>query len=455
MNGEDAAIIEKWFLRRNIGEGTQSAYLIAFKQYCELIGMTPFELYEEADDEEESGVRPIKSKVYDYLLKYKKYLKDTGKSKKTLKLYFAAVRSFYLSFDITLPDIKLDSGDIGLEKNIGRPLNRKDVKKLANSAAVRERALIYLMAMTGMGQQEARDLTIKKFIECVSSAIGKEIDDVYDLFKFEDEILQEILTLNITRQKTSYSYITFIPPEASREIIHYLKERCYGRNENIRVENNSEYIFASKYGGQMSRDSIVTNFRHTGIKAGFKKEKNAYSFWRSHSLRKYFISTFINKKGEKVIADFMAGHKISDMDRTYWQANPDDLKTMYIDALPALSLDDANVKDYETKEFRELNAKLKESENESQNMKNEFREILLMNLEIDQLKETISMVENGSAKAIGDISELQQHLDKLKEEVIKKINNITVPNKNEDDYLLKVIQHAEIMDETKDKNNDI
>ena len=53
--------------------------------------------------------------------------------------------------------------------------------------------------MTGMGQQEARDLTIRKFIESASSAIGKEIDDVYDIFKFEDEILQEILTLNKTR----------------------------------------------------------------------------------------------------------------------------------------------------------------------------------------------------------------------------------------------------------------
>lgn len=237
------------------------------------------------------------------------------------------------------------------------------------------------MAMTGMGQQEARDLTIRKFIESASSAIGKEIDDVYDLFKFEDEILQEILTLNITRQKTSYSYITFIPPETSREIINYLKKRCYGGNENIRVENNSEPIFASKYGGQMSRDSIVTNFRNTGIKAGFKKEKNAYSFWRSHSLRKYFISTFINKKGEKVIADFMAGHKINDMDRTYWQANPEDLKNMYIDAFPALSLDAAGVNDYRTKEFREI-----KEENEKINKRLDDKDT-----EIKQLKQTLKI----------------------------------------------------------------
>lgn len=352
MSAEDDEIIESWFLRRNIGEGTQKPYMIAFNEYCSLIGKTPKELYEEADLEEENGVRPIKSKVYHYLLKYKKHLIDTGKSKKTIKLYFSAIRSFYLSFDITLPSIKLDSGDIGLEKNEGKPLTREDIRKLANAASSRERALIYLMALSGMGQQEARDVTIKKMIDSSSSAIGKPLDDVYDLFKFEDEILKQVLTLNITRRKTRYSYITFIPPETSREIIHYLKERCYGRNEKVRVESSSDYIFASKNGGQVSRDSIVTNFRRIGQLAGFKREKNTYSFWRSHALRKYFISTIINKKGEKVIADFMAGHKISDMDRTYWKANPEDLKKMYIDALSALSIDEANVKDVESDEFK-------------------------------------------------------------------------------------------------------
>jgi len=380
MKGEDEDIIEKWFLRRNISKGTQKAYLIAFKEYCALIGKTPNKLYQEADLEEENGVRPIKSKVYDYLLKYKKHLIDTGKSKKTVKLYFSAVRSFYMSFDITLPDIKLDSGDIGLEKNEGKLLKRTDLRKLVNAASSRERALIYLMALSGMGQKEARDLTIKKFLDAASYAIGKPLDDVKDLFKFEDEVLKEILTLHITRQKTRYSHITFIPPEASREIIHYLKERCYGRNENVRVDNNSDYIFASKNGGKLSRDSIVTNFRRIGELAGFKREKNSYSFWRSHALRKYFISTFINKKGEKVIADFMAGHKISDMDRTYWKANSEDLKKMYAEALPALSLDKANVRDYETEEYRKIAAKLGDKDKEIHSLKAEISKVKSENM---------------------------------------------------------------------------
>ena len=62
-------------------------------------------------------------------------------------MYFFAIKSFYKSFDITIPEIKLSYGDIGLDKNIGRPLTRKDILNLVHMASPREKALIYLMAL--------------------------------------------------------------------------------------------------------------------------------------------------------------------------------------------------------------------------------------------------------------------------------------------------------------------
>jgi hypothetical protein len=35
----------------------------------------------------------------------------------------------------------------------------------------------------------------------------------------------------------------------------------------------------------------------------------------------------------------MTGHKISSQERTYWLANPEDLKEHYLKALPYLSID--------------------------------------------------------------------------------------------------------------------
>lgn len=392
MNAEDDELIEQWFLRRNISTGTQESYLIAIRDFSKLIGQSPSALIDEAELEEDAGLRPRKRKVYSYLLKYKKDL-DERVAPSTVNLYFSAIKSFYKAFDITLPEIKLDKGDIGLEKNIGRPLKREDVLKLVNAAPTRERAIIYLMTMAGMGQQEVRDLTINKYLDSTSSTINKNLNDVFDLFKNENEVLNEVITLDIRRKKVNYRHHTFIPPEVSREIIGYLKERTFGNNDNIRIENNNQPLFVNNLGKQLSRDIIVTNFRRIGQKAGFTKEHGQYAFWRSHALRKYFISTIINKIGEKKIADYMSGHKINNQDRTCWQANPDDLKEHYLKALPFLSLDEAKVKDFKSEEYRLIE---KELENYKKQQETSEELIEKLNKKVNQLDRRLIKYEYGT-----------------------------------------------------------
>ena len=352
MDQKDEELVEKWFLTRNIGSGTQISYLLAVNAYTKLTGKSIYELLQEAKEENLSSVELMDRKITINLLKFKKALKEDGKAPGTVNLYFFAIKSFYKAFQITLPEIVMDSGDIGLEKNLGKRLTRKDILKMISVASPRERALIYLMALSGMGQQEARDLSINKLLDAASDAIGINLKDVYELFSHEELILKEVLTLTITRKKVKYRHQTFLPPEATRELISYLKERCFGRNGKIRVNSKYDTIFVNKQGGELSRDSIVTNFRRIGQEAGFEKEKGSYSFWRSHSMRKYFISKIINKSGNKIIADYMAGHNINKQDRAYWEAKPEDLKQLYLKALPFLSIDGAKVKDVESEEFK-------------------------------------------------------------------------------------------------------
>lgn len=352
MYAGDKDLLEKWFLIRNISSGTQETYKIAIRDYIQLTGKPLTELLLEAKEENLSNIELMDRKITLYLLRFKKKLKDDGKAPSTINLYFFAIKSFYKAFQIILPEIVMDTGDIGLEKNLGKRLTRKDILKMIGVAPPRERALIYLMALSGMGQQEARDITIKKLIDSASDAIDIGLKDFYDLFSHEEQVLEEVLTLTIRRKKVKYRHITFLPPEATREIINYLKERCYGRNENIRIESIYDKIFVNNKGKELSRDSIVTNFRRIGEEAGFSKEKGSYSFWRSHSLRKYFISKIINKSGNKIIADYMAGHTINKQDRTYWEAKPEDLKELYLIALPHLSIDKAKVRDVNSKEFK-------------------------------------------------------------------------------------------------------
>ncbi|MDO9044324.1 MAG: tyrosine-type recombinase/integrase [Methanobacteriaceae archaeon] len=386
MNTFDDEFIDRWFLKKDIRKGTQRSYTVAMKKYCQLTNMSPAELIDEAELEETNGIKMSRRKIETHVLGFKKDLKDKGIARSTTNLYISAIRSFYDAFDIVFPKLRMEKGDLTLEENYGKLMKKEEILELANAANNREKALIYLMALSGMAQQEARNLTVNKFLQSTSEAINKQIKSVDDLFNYESELSQEILTFHITRQKVNYRYITFVPPEATREIINYLKERSYGRNEKIRIKDNDSPLFVNNYGNEMSSDVVVTNFRRIGEKIGLKKKKGKYSYWRAHSLRKYFISTIVNDLGDKILADFLAGHKIDDVTRAYWYFDPEKLKKRYIKSLNHLSLDNIKVKDIESLEYKKLveDSKLKDDKIKAMERRMELIEKLIEDKEFQE-----------------------------------------------------------------------
>ncbi len=351
---EDQNKIDMWIFHNDLEDSTVRTYLPILKRFCELIKLSPVELIAAADSEQDKGIKLSDRIINIYFFSFKKQLIKENKARNTINLYINVIKSFYDAFNIQLPKMKQPRGDISLEKNQGKLISKEELQKFVNVAAPRERALIYLMALSGMSQKEARSLTLIKFLNAAGNAIKKEINSVEDLFDYEEELSNEVLTIEIVRSKINYKYITFIPPEATIQIIHYIRERMNGRNKKIRIKNINSPIFVKKNGKPADRDIIVTNFRRIGLMAGFKKEKGAYSFWRAHSLRKYFISTIINEIQHKDEANFMAGHKISEVDRAYWFVNPEKLKIIYLKALPFLSIDNAKVIDVKSDDVKRI-----------------------------------------------------------------------------------------------------
>jgi len=354
FSDEDLQRIDLWVLNKDLEDSTLKTYLQCLKYYCNLINLSPDELIKEADSEEEKGIKLRDRRINFYFLKFKKQLKNDNKAESTINLYIIAVKSFYDALDIQLPKIKTSQGDIGLEKNYGKLISREELVEFVNAAAPREKALIYLMALSGMAQAEARNLTLRKFMDAAGEAIKKDIRTINDLFDLKDELKNAVITLHITRKKVNYRYITFIPPEATKYIIMYLKERVFGSNKKIHIKNYDSSLFVKNNGKPIDRDVIVTNFRRIGLQAGFKKNDGAYSFWRAHGMRKYFISTIMNKLGDKVLADFLAGHKISNVDRAYWYMDPEDLKKRYMKALPYLSIDKTEVLKIKSEDYKRI-----------------------------------------------------------------------------------------------------
>jgi site-specific recombinase XerD len=353
---ESEYLIELWVYTNNLEKSTLKTYLHCLKKYCELAGKSPHELIKEAEEDQQKILKVRDRKISKYFLMFKKNLEDDGKAEGTIRLYINAVRSFYDALEIQLPRNKAKKGDISLEKNKGRLLTHKDLITLTNIAPIREKTLIYLMALSGMAQAEARNITIKRFLEICGDAINQDISTVEQLFNYEDRLSNEILTISLRRKKVNYEYITFIPPEATITIIHYLKERVNGINKKIRIKDINRPIFVKNNGEPLDSDTIVTNFRNVGLEAGYKKEKGAFSYWRAHGMRKYFISTIVNEIGDWELANFLVGHKIPDVNKAYWYVNPEKLKQKYQKILPYLSIDGAKVRDIKSEEFKKLEA---------------------------------------------------------------------------------------------------
>lgn len=207
----------------------------------------------------------------------------------------------------------------------------EDIKNLILVSSPREKAIISLIALSGMPYEEFGKLTLLKFISSASDAINEELNNINDLFKFENKINQKVLVLKTVRVKTNMEYFLFIPPETTILILSYLKERCNNKdikNQNINID---ETLFVNDQGNQMSSRDIFTNLQKTLQKSNLEVSKNA--IFRPHSLRKYFVNTIINKTGSKKCLDCILGYKL-EKDKKDIR----DIKEEYIKLLPSLSL---------------------------------------------------------------------------------------------------------------------
>ncbi|MCE7698598.1 MAG: tyrosine-type recombinase/integrase [Methanobacterium paludis] len=393
MDQNDEILFETWFLKRDLAPSTQKLYRKAINFYLKVTGMRLSELKEEAKHEEQNGIWIDDRKIQLYMLRFKKYLEQSNRSPNTQNTYFNAVKSFYGSQGIQVPEIKMPKGDICLEENYHKLLTREDIRKMIEASNTRDSSIIYVMALSGMSQAEMRNLTIQKLINSIND-VNPEIETLEDLFKYEKDIKDTIITLHITRKKENYRYITFLPPESLYSIIAYLRERCFGKNKHIRITDYDSPIFVTNNGKNMNEKTVAGVFRTIGQKSGFKAKNGAWAYWRSHALRKYFISTIIKNTGDHMLANYMAGHKIDSVTRAYWIMDPEDLKKKYMEVLNYLSIDEVKSKDIKSKEYKTLMEDSKKKDEKIQELKEEHNASMIhaMN-ELNETKKSIGEMQ--------------------------------------------------------------
>ncbi|EKF86852.1 integrase family protein [Methanobacterium formicicum DSM 3637] len=342
----------KDFIRsRSRRSSTKSQYITRIRVYANFVGKIPTELIEEAENEEEAGIKLRNRKINDYFYDFREKLEEEGMLPSTINGYFDTVKAFYRHYDIHLPKLKinLNSGENWSMEDIPTIDHVREAVKVSD---IRDKAILLLMLSSGMGSGEIRHLTYENFIKSVSDYIDLSDPDklnipkvVYELRKIEDLIG----TWKIHRYKTGMPYITFNSPESTQAIIDYLSHR---ENNNKEIKNLDDPLFVSSRRIQISSQGLVFVFRRINERAGFgrSKERNR-RFFTSHTMRKLFTSTLYNKGIDQLAVDWMLGHKINPVTEAYFKNDPQTLKAKYMEAVENLTLEKVKVKNVTTQEY--------------------------------------------------------------------------------------------------------
>ena len=364
--------LEQLFVRRNLSPSRKETYYRVFQNIHELTGYTPTQLLEIAKEEQKPRIidnqiifkdledRTITDIQYDYYF----HLQSKGLKPITIKTELGTYRAFLNEYNIQTPkqiEIQVqpplyEEGDLPKREHILQAINSTNNK--------RTKAIMYFMSSSGIRSIDVRHLKIQTFIDGCKYFFDKEnvtLDDIYDC-NYE----HLVPSFYFRPQKTSkHSNVccTFCTPEAVISILDYLKHR--------HIRSYEEPLFSTYEGDVIDEITFVQSFQRINDKE-FGRNKEGDRFFLPKHLRKYFITTCNQHSGDLLKVRLLAGHTISNIDRAYNEISIPVMRRFYTTLIPYLSLNDTRIKDVKTKEYLDLEEKLRKQELENRKLKEEF-----------------------------------------------------------------------------------
>ncbi len=348
----DNELLNEIHMVKNHSNGTRIVYKNAVCRYTDFFSMSLSELIEEAELEEEQGIRWKKRKLKRRLLTYRQHLLENY-SLNTVRTMFHPIIYIYKYFEIEVLDIpKINKKGVMTPEPITfKDLPDKEVirnaVKISNPIMT---AIIYFMASSGCARREVLNMTIQDYIDALSEYTNKT--DIYDIIDELGTDCNVVPTFNVLRQKTDKYYTTYCSPEAVNAINSYLlsrKDHLSGESKLFKID---EYYFLLRFG-------IINEELGLGKVGNFNR-------FRSHMLRKFHASALYNDGMSLDKVNDLQGKAKNKTDQSYFMTNPEDLKFEYIKHLPAVTIN---------KEVEKLSIKSPEFiqiENENKELKTEL-----------------------------------------------------------------------------------
>ena len=348
LNEKDEELLQQLCLERNIMHSTMVRYRTIINYYTESQGLPLYELIQEAENEEDQGIRLKNRTIKKRLIHHRNYLINTRNySLITVQKTMTGLRTIYNHFEIELP----------------RPptLNNKNVKKTEtiyyNDLPTKElihkavdlsnplmKAIILFIVSSGCARAETTNITLQDFI--TSTQEYHHSNNIYDVIN-ELKKKQDIIPIfHIKRQKTNNYYYTFCSPEATKAILDYLETRTDKLTED-------KQLF------KINKNYLNVKFKELNDQLG-GHSKGCYSLLRTHMLRKFHASNLA--RGENGLSldeiDSLQGRIKDNVRQSYYFDDPHELKKKYINNIDKVTiLDNVHTITIDSPEVQELKQK--------------------------------------------------------------------------------------------------
>ena len=315
----DHAILNEISEQRNHSPGTKRQYKYVIKDYVRFQKKQMYKLIEEAEKEEDKGVRWKRRKLRTRLLNFRTYLYDKYDNPKTAAKKLQLIISVYKHYEIELQPLpKLSTIKNSRPKKIITYDDLPDkeiIKRALEIASPLMRAVILFQSSSGCARKETVNITIGDFI----CSLGEytDSDDIYEIIKTLKNKNNIVPTFKLTRQKTGNTYYTFYSPESVKAILEYLESENRYLKPEFPLFKISDRVLLLKYGE-------INDKLELGRKGNYRR-------FRSHMLRKFHASNLY--QGENSLTmdeiDQLQGRRKSTVHTSYFMENPSDLKICF------------------------------------------------------------------------------------------------------------------------------
>lgn len=300
---------------RNLSHGTIRSYTRKLAIYSMITGMTPTQLIEEAEADEDNRIRKRLRRVKGHLIDLQEYLITNDYSPHRIDDTITTVRGFYSYYEIELPKRTYHAPIPDLNKD-AIP-SKEDILKALSLCNQKYQAIILLMSSSGISLGDVLNLKVSDLL----NGLQLKVNEINDFNFVELNNIQNKVTMwQVQRKKSGTSHITFNTPETTNQIIQYLLEHPPNMLDDA--------LFRGKTGNRQRTDVFQRFLRKLNKQCGWR-DIGRQAFFHSHILRKYFANTLEEAGMQHHYIRQLMGHRRDPLTRTYFSTPCDKLRGEY------------------------------------------------------------------------------------------------------------------------------